>query len=65
MFNISSKELQMNEQIRDKEVRLIDDDGTQLGVVSLDDAKERAEQKNLDLVKIAPMAKPPVCRIIN
>lgn len=55
----------INEQIRDKEVRLIDADGTQLGVVSLKEAQELADEKKLDLVKISPTAKPPVCKILD
>ncbi|MEA5082551.1 MAG: translation initiation factor IF-3 [Lachnospiraceae bacterium] len=55
----------INEQIRDKEVRLIDDDGGQLGIVSSRDAQKLADEKRLDLVKIAPTAKPPVCRIMD
>ena len=55
----------INEQIRDREVRLIDDEGNQAGVVTLKDAQKLAEEKNLDLVKIAPTAKPPVCRIMD
>ena len=55
----------INEEIRDKEVRLIDTDGSQLGIMSARDAYKIALEKNLDLVKIAPQAKPPVCRIID
>ncbi len=62
---ISNKELQINEQIRDKELRVIDSDGTQLGIMSLRQAMDIAEKKNLDLVKIAPQANPPVCKIID
>ena len=62
---ISKQELQINEQIRDKKLRVIDADGTQLGIMSLRQALEIAEQKNLDLVKIAPQANPPVCKIID
>ena len=62
---ISKQELQINEQIRDKELRVIDADGTQLGIMSMRQALEIAEQKNLDLVKIAPQANPPVCKIID
>ena len=62
---ISSKELQINEQIRDKEVRVVDADGSQLGVLPLAKAKELAAQRDLDLVKIAPQATPPVCKIID
>ena len=62
---ISKQQLQINEQIRDKELRVIDSDGNQLGIMSLRQALEIAEQKNLDLVKIAPQANPPVCKIID
>ncbi len=64
-FDISSKGLQINEEIRDKELRLIDSDGSQLGVVSLSQALNLASEKNLDLVKIAPQAKPVVCKIMD
>nr|WP_066862939.1 translation initiation factor IF-3 [Neglectibacter timonensis] len=62
---MSNKELQINEQIRDRELRVIDSDGSQLGVMPLRQAMDLAEQKNLDLVKIAPQATPPVCKIID
>ena len=55
----------INEEIRDKEVRLIGPDGEQLGIVDNKTAQVMAEEKNLDLVKIAPQAKPPVCRIMD
>jgi translation initiation factor IF-3 len=55
----------INEQIRDKEVRLIGEDGEQLGILSSKDALKLAKEANLDLVKIAPTAKPPVCKIID
>ncbi len=55
----------VNEEIRDKEIRLIDSDGSQLGVVSSKDAQTLAFSKNLDLVKIAPKAEPPVCKIMD
>ena len=55
----------INEQIRDKEVRLIDENGEQLGIFSSKDAQRMADEKKLDLVKIAPLAKPPVCRIMD
>lgn len=55
----------INEQIRDKEVRLIDSDGAQLGVVLAKDAQKLADEKSMDLVKIAPTAKPPVCKIMD
>jgi len=56
---------QINEEIRDKEVRLIDADGSQLGIMSSKEAYELAMQKGLDFVKIAPQANPPVCRIMD
>ncbi|MBU5440248.1 translation initiation factor IF-3 [Tissierella sp. MSJ-40] len=59
------KELQINEEIREREVRLIDVDGSQLGVVPTKKALEIAEEKRLDLVNVAPNAKPPVCRIMD
>ena len=55
----------INEQIRDKEVRLIGADGEQLGIMSSRDAQKLADEAGLDLVKIAPTAKPPVCKIID
>lgn len=55
----------INEQIRDKEVRLVGEDGEQLGLMSAKDAMILAKEANLDLVKIAPTAKPPVCKIID
>jgi len=59
------KELQINEEIRDKEVRLIDVDGNQIGIVPIKKALDLAYERNLDLVKVAPNAKPPVCRIMD
>ena len=64
-FAISSMEHQINEEIRDKEVRLIADDGEQLGIVSAQKALEIAIERGMDLVKIAPQAQPPVCRIMD
>lgn len=55
----------INEQIRDREVRLIGEDGEQLGIMSARDAYFKAQEAGLDLVKIAPTAKPPVCKIID
>ena len=55
----------INEQIRDKEVRLIGEDGEQLGIMSAKEALQLAKEAELDLVKIAPAAKPPVCKIID
>ena len=64
VFSIS-KEMMINEEIRDKEVRVIDNDGSQLGIMSSSDALEVANKKNLDLVKISPNANPPVCKIMD
>ena len=58
-------DLMINEQIRDREVRVISDSGEQLGIMSAKDAMKLAREANLDLVKIAPTAKPPVCKIID
>ncbi|NLL76363.1 MAG: translation initiation factor IF-3 [Clostridiales bacterium] len=55
----------INEQIRDKEVRVIGENGEQLGVMSVKEALKLAEDAELDLVKIAPTAKPPVCKIVD
>jgi len=55
----------INERIRDREVRVISADGEQLGIMSSRDALRLAEEANLDLVKISPNAKPPVCKIID
>ena len=55
----------INEQIRDREVRLIGEDGEQLGIMSAREAMKIAMEAELDLVKIAPTAKPPVCKIID
>jgi translation initiation factor IF-3 len=57
------KDLQINEEIRDREVRLIGPDGEALGIVPLAKAMELADENKLDLVKIAPKAEPPVCKI--
>ena len=57
--------IQINEEIRDKELRIIGSDGQQLGIMSSKQALEIAEQKNLDLVKIAPQSNPPVCKIMD
>ena len=58
-------ELFINEQIRDKEVRVIGQDGEQLGIMSSREALRLAEEAGVDLVKIAPTAKPPVCKIVD
>ena len=58
-------DMMINEEIRDKEIRLIGQDGEQLGIMPTKQALEMAEEKELDLVKIAPTAKPPVCKIMD
>ncbi|WP_081800386.1 translation initiation factor IF-3 [Metaclostridioides mangenotii] len=60
-----SKELAINEQIRDKEVRLLSSNGDQLGIVALKEAQSMADEQNLDLVQISPNAKPSVCKIMD
>jgi len=55
----------INEEIRDKEVRVIDTDGSMLGIMAANDAQKLANLKNLDLVNIAPQATPPVCRVMD
>jgi len=62
---ISKQELQINEEIRDKELLVIDSDGTKLGIISAREAQRIAYDKELDLVKISPMATPPVCKIMD
>ena len=65
-FIISTKkELEINEEIRDKEIRVIGADGSQMGIMSAEQALKLAEEANLDLVKIAPTAVPPVCRVMD
>lgn len=64
VFSIK-QELPINRQIRAKEVQLIEDDGQKAGIISLDQALERAESKNLDLVLVSPNTNPPVCKIMN
>ena len=65
MEGTTISDLMINEQIRDKEVRLIGEGGEQLGIMSARDALKMAEDAGLDLVKIAPTAKPPVCKIVD
>jgi translation initiation factor IF-3 len=62
---LATKNLRINDMIRVREVRLIDDEGEQLGVVPTPKAMEMAEDKGLDLVEIAPNADPPVCKILD
>jgi translation initiation factor IF-3 len=62
---VISKDFHVNEEIREKEVRLVGEDGSQLGIVSSREAMKLAEEKELDLVMISPTAKPPVCKIMD
>jgi len=64
VFTIAT-EHQINEQIRDKSVRLIGEDGAQLGIMSAREAMDIAEERGLDLVKISPNAQPPVCKLMD
>jgi len=64
VFTIAT-EHQINEQIRDKSIRLIGEDGAQLGIMSAREAMDIAEEKGLDLVKISPNAQPPVCKLMD
>lgn len=64
-FNIANMAHQVNEDIQDKEVRLIGEDGAQLGIMSAQEAMDIAIEKDLDLVKISPTAVPPVCKIMD
>ena len=65
MLTIAKLDHQLNEEIRDKEIRLIGADGAQLGIVSGAQANAMAEEQGLDLVKISPNAVPPVCKIMD
>lgn len=65
VFFIATKELSINEEIKAKEVRLIDDAGEQLGVIATSTALAKAYEKGLDLVEISPNSAPPVCRIMD
>lgn len=64
-MNISKTGLMVNEQIRDKEVRLVDETGNMIGIFPIKEAQMMANAKELDLVKIAPKAVPPVCKIMD
>lgn len=65
VFHIGKLEHQLNEEIRDKEIRVIGADGAQLGIMAPADAQRMAYEKDMDLVKIAPNATPPVCKIMD
>jgi translation initiation factor IF-3 len=62
---IKEQRVRVNDQIRISPIRLIDDEGGQVGIVSLEDARERAAEKGLDLVEVAPEARPPVCKLMD
>ncbi|WML35857.1 translation initiation factor IF-3 [Clostridium sp. OS1-26] len=64
-MKIINKDFLVNEQIREKEIRVIGDDGSQMGVISSREALKLAEEKELDLVMISPNANPPVCKIMD
>ena len=64
-MNVISKNFTCNESIREKEIRVIDSEGNQLGVISTKEALQMAEEKDLDLVMISPTAVPPVCKIMD
>ena len=65
VLTIAKLDHQLNEEIRDKEIRVIGEDGAQLGIMSADEANELADKQGLDLVKISPNAVPPVCKIMD
>jgi translation initiation factor IF-3 len=62
---IKEQRVRVNDQIRISPIRLIGGDGEQVGIVSLDEAKQRAEDAGLDLVEVAPEARPPVCKLMD
>jgi len=62
---VSTKNVRVNQQIRISPIRLIDSDGAQVGVVPLEEARKLAEERELDLVEVAPTARPPVVRIMD
>ncbi len=62
---MATRDLRINRQIRAYEVRLIDENGTQCGIVKLNDAIKRAEEAGLDLVEVSPNVNPPVCKILD
>ena len=65
VLTIAKLDHQLNEEIRDKELRVIGEDGTQLGIMSAEQANALADEQGLDLVKISPNAVPPVCKIMD
>ena len=65
VLTIAKLDHQLNEEIRDKELRVIGEDGAQLGIMSAEEANRIAEEQGLDLVKISPNAVPPVCKVMD
>ena len=65
VLTIAKLDHQLNEEIRDKELRIIGADGAQLGIMSAAQANQLAEEQGMDLVKISPNATPPVCKIMD
>jgi len=65
VFRIATQTHLLNEEIQEKEVRLISEEGEQLGVMSSEEALKIAEEREMDLVLISPQAKPPVCRVMD
>ena len=65
VLTIAKLDHQLNEEIRDKELRVIGEDGAQLGIMSAEQANALADEQGLDLVKISPNAVPPVCKIMD
>ena len=65
VLTIAKLDHQLNDEIRDKELRVIGDDGAQLGIMSAEEANKLADEQGLDLVKISPSAVPPVCKIMD
>ncbi|MEX2528533.1 MAG: translation initiation factor IF-3 [Gemmatimonadota bacterium] len=64
-MHIKEQRVRVNDQIRISPIRLIDDDGAQVGIIALDEARQRATDKGLDLVEVAPDARPPVCKLMD
>ena len=65
VIHIKEQRVRVNDQIRISPIRLIDDDGSQVGIIALDEARQRATDKGLDLVEVAPDARPPVCKLMD
>lgn len=59
------EDLRVNDEIRANEIRLVDSEGEQIGITNIEDGREKAEEKGLDLVEVAPQADPPVCKLMD